>query len=202
MRAMPAWRLRQARERKADMMQALAFFVSTIGWLNTVIGRAFAWLSLGAVLVCFTVVVQRYLFDTTQLWMQDLYVWLNGAMFMAVAGYALLTEGHVRVDIFYRPGSVRRKAVLDLIGVLIFLLPFCAVLALWSHGYVARSWRLFEASANPGGMPGLFILKSFITLFVILVSLQGLAMLGRSVLVLSGRESLLPERFRYGGNAA
>jgi TRAP-type mannitol/chloroaromatic compound transport system permease small subunit len=183
-------------------MRALASFVSAVGWLNTLIGRTFAWLSLGAVAVCFAVVVQRYLFDTTQLWMQDLYVWMNGAMFMAVAGYALLTDGHVRVDIFYRPGSVRRKAVLDLVGVLIFLAPFCAVLAIWSHEYVARSWKLFEASANPGGMPGLYILKSFITVFIVLVGLQGMAMIGRSVLVLAGRETLLPERFRYGGNAA
>jgi len=182
-------------------MRALAYLVAAIGWLNTVIGRTFAWFTLGAVVICFSVVVQRYLFDTTRLWMQDLYVWTNGAMFMAVAGYTLLTDGHVRVDIFYRPGSVRRKALLDLIGVLIFLLPFCVVLALWSHEYVARSWRLLEASANPGGMPGLFVLKSFITAFIVLVSLQGLAMIGRSVLVLAGREALLPERFRYGGIA-
>jgi TRAP-type mannitol/chloroaromatic compound transport system permease small subunit len=188
--------------RKVVTMRALALFVSSVGWLNTMIGRVFAWLSLAAVVVCFTVVVQRYIFETTQLWMQDLYVWINGVMFMAVAGYTLLTDGHVRVDIFYRPGSVRRKATLDLIGALIFLLPFCVVVAIWSHDYVARSWSLLEASANPGGMPGLFILKSFITAFVVLVGLQGLAMIGRSVLVLTGRETMLPERFRYGGNPA
>lgn len=178
-------------------MRALALFVTAVGWTNTVIGRTFAWFGLGSVLVCFVVVVQRYLFDTTQLWMQDLYVWLNGAMFMAVAGYTLLTDGHVRVDIFYRPASPRRKAILDMIGVLVFLLPFCAVVAIWSDEYVMRSWKLLEGSANPGGMPGLFILKTFIPVFVLLVSLQGLSMLARSLLVLGGRESLLPERFRY-----
>ena len=183
-------------------MRILATFISVVGWINTIIGRTFAWLSLAAVVVCFTVVVQRYFFDTTQLWMQDLYVWINGVMFMAVAGYTLLTDGHVRVDIYYRPGSVRRKAVLDLIGVVVFLLPFCVVVALWSHEYVERSWKLLEASANPGGMPGLFILKSFITVFVVLVGLQGLSMAARSVLVLMDRESLIPPRFRYGATAA
>ena len=178
-------------------MQAIALFVSAIGRLNVIVGRAFSWLALAAVLLCFTVVVQRYLFSTTQLWMQDLYVWLNGAMFMAVAGYTLLIDGHVRVDILYRPASRRRKAVMDLIGVLLFLLPFCAVVWLWGFEYVQRAWLLREGSENPGGMPGLFILKAFILVFVALVGLQGIAMALRSVLVLKGREALLPVPYRY-----
>ncbi len=180
-------------------MQALALFVAAVSRLNSVVGKAFSWLALASVMVCFTVVVQRYAFSTTHLWMQDLYVWLNGVMFMAVAGYTLQIDGHVRVDIFYRSATVRRKAVLDLIGVLLFLLPFCTVLWVWGFEYVKRSWTLLEPSANPGGMPGLFILKSFLLVFVVLVALQGLAMACRSVLVLRGREDLLPERFRYRG---
>lgn len=179
-------------------MRALALIVTAIGRLNTLVGRSFAWLSLGAAVVCFVVVLQRYLLSTTYLWMQDLYVWLNGAMFMAVAGYTLLIDGHVRVDIFYRPASLRRKAVLDLIGVLLFLVPFCAVIWLWGFEYVQRSWQLYEGSENPGGMQGLFILKSFILVFVVLVGLQGIAMALRSVLVLAGQQSLLPAQYRYG----
>lgn len=178
-------------------MQALAFIVTAIGRLNAAVGKLFSWLVLAAVLVCFTVVVQRYVFSTTRLWMQDLYVWLNGAMFMAVAGYTLLIDGHVRVDILYRPASPRRKAVMDLIGVLLFLLPFCVVVWLWGFDYVQRSWMLKEASENPGGMPGLYILKTFILAFVVLVGLQGIAMALRSVLVLKGRDDLLPDTFRY-----
>lgn len=178
-------------------MRALALIVTSVGRLNTLVGQVFAWLGLAAVLLCFTVVVQRYVFSVTHLWMQDLYVWLNGAMFMAVAGYTLLVDGHVRVDILYRPAPLRRKALLDMIGVALFLLPFCAVVWIWGFEYVVRSWKLAEPSANPGGMPGLYILKAFILVFVVLVALQGLAMLARSVLVLRGCESLIPERFRY-----
>ncbi|MDP1648375.1 MAG: TRAP transporter small permease subunit [Rubrivivax sp.] len=178
-------------------MRALALIVIAIGRLNTLIGRSFAWLTLAAAVLCFVVVVQRYVLSTTYLWLQDLYVWLNGAMFMAVAGYTLLIEGHVRVDILYRPASVRRKAVLDLIGVLLFLVPFCVVIWLWGYEYVQRSWSLLEASENPGGMQGLFVLKTFTLVFVVLVGLQGMAMALRSVLVLAGRESLLPLRYRY-----
>lgn len=178
-------------------MRALAAFATAVGRVNTWIGQVFAWLTLASLLLCFLVVVQRYAFATTHLWMQDLYVWLNGAMFMAVAGYTLLIDGHVRVDILYRPASRRGKAICDLVGVLVFLLPFCAVVAIWGLPYVAQSWGLREASENPGGMQGLFILKGFILVFVALVALQGLAMLARSVLVLAGREEQLPAQFRY-----
>lgn len=178
-------------------MQALAVLVRSISAVNWLVGQILSWLALACVLVCFTVVVQRYVFNTSTLWMQDLYVWLGGAMFTGVAGFALLRNDHVRVDVFYRPASVRRKAMADLFGVFAFLLPF--VYVVWTYGYpaVARSWGYFEGSANIGGMPGLFILKSFILLFAALVGLQGLAMAARSVLVLAGREELLPPHLRY-----
>ena len=129
--------------------------------------------------------------------MQDLYVWMNGAMFTAVAAFALYRNDHVRVDIFFRTASTRRKAVMDMIGVLIFLLPFMYVVWAYSFGNVARSWGRFEASANVGGMPGLFVLRTFILAFAGLVALQGIAMLIRSVLILARREDLIPADFRY-----
>lgn len=178
-------------------MHLLAGFVTAISSLNSLIGRMFSWLALATVLACFWVVVERYLFSTTQLWMQDLYVWLGGAMFMAVAGFSLMRDDHVRVDIFYRPASLRSKAVRDLIGVVLFLIPYCFVAWIYAYPYVQRSWVLMEPSANPGGMPGLYILKTFILMFILLVGLQGLAMAFRSVLVLAGREELLPVQYRY-----
>jgi len=116
---------------------------------------------------------------------------------LAVGGFALMRDDHVRVDILYRPAPVRRKALLDLIGVLLFLVPYCTVAWIYCFPYVQRSWKLLEPSANPGGMPGLYILKTFILVFIVLVFLQGIAMALRSILVLAGREGLLPERYRY-----
>ncbi|MDP1730820.1 MAG: TRAP transporter small permease subunit [Devosia sp.] len=171
--------------------------VRAISAINRLVGLVLSWLALGIVVVCFTVVVQRYLFSTTRLWMQDLYVWLNGAMFTGVAGFALLRDDHVRVDIFYRPWPVRKKAIADLIGVLLFLIPFILVVLTYGWTYVVRSWRLYEGSANIGGMPGLFILKSFIVVFCVLVGLQGLSWACRSILVLTDREELLPPDLRY-----
>lgn len=178
-------------------MNIMASIVRAISAVNRLLGNVFAWLSLLMVLICFTVVVQRYALGFTVLWMQDLYVWLNGAMFTAVAGFALLRDDHVRVDIFYRPAKIRTKAIIDLIGVIIFLIPFCWVVYAYTWNYVARSWRIGEASANVGGMPGLYILKSFLLVFVAVIFLQGIAMALRSILVLRGREDLLPEKLRY-----
>lgn len=178
-------------------MNILVAIIRLIGAINRTMGNIFAWLSLVMVIVCFLVVVQRYLLGFTLLWMQDLYVWLNGIMFTAVAGYALLRDDHVRVDIFYRPATVRTKAIIDMIGVFVFLLPFCWVVYHYSWSYIARSWRLHEGSANVGGMPGLYILKSFILVFVVMVALQGIAWVLRSILVLRGEENRLPENLRY-----
>lgn len=179
-------------------MHVVAFLVRALSGVNRLVGNVFSWLALAIVVVCFTVVVQRYVFSTTQVWMQDLYVWLNGAMFTAVAGFALLRDDHVRVDIFYRPAKLKTKAAVDLIGVLIFIVPYCYVVFAYGLPYVQRSWRLYEASPNVGGMPGFFVLKTFILIFGLLILIQGLAMIGRSVLILRDRMDLVPEHLRYG----
>lgn len=188
---------RADRTREDRLVQTLAWIVRGISAINRIAGEILSWLALVCVLVCFTVVVQRYVFATSVLWMQDLYVWVSGAMFTGVAGFALLRDDHVRVDIFYRPASVRRKAIADLLGVVLFLLPFIFVVLSYGWPAIARSWSYQEASGNVGGMPGLFVLKSFIIVFAVLVGLQGLAMALRAILVLAGQEELLPARLRY-----
>lgn len=178
-------------------MVVLSYLMQFINLINRLIGNIFSWLSLGIVGVCFWVVVERYAFGNTRLWMQDLYPWMNGVMFTAVAGYALYRNDHVRVDIFFRPASTVRKAWMDLVGVLVFLMPFAWVVYQYTHVFVQRSWRLMEASANPGGMPGLFVLKSFILVFAAVIAIQGIAMLIRSILIIAGREDLVPPDYRY-----
>ncbi|NHM20532.1 TRAP transporter small permease subunit [Tritonibacter mobilis] len=178
-------------------MRSLAWVAAVICRLNLVVGQVFSWLALGIVLVCFTVVVQRYVFAISYVWMQDLYIWMNGAMFTAVAGFALMRDDHVRVDIFYRPARMRTRAISDLAGVVVFLLPFCWIVYTYSMPFVTRAWGYVEASANVGGMPGLYILKAFIIAFAVLIALQGVAMAIRSILVLGGHPDLVPPRIRY-----
>ena len=179
-------------------MRWLALVINAICRLNQGLGYLFSWFSLGIVVVCFVVVVLRYFFSIGFVWMQDLYVWLNGMMFMGIAGYTLMQGHHVRVDIFYRPASVKRKALIDLVGSIIFIAPFVIVVTLYAIPFVARSWRLMEGSANFGGMPGLYVVKSFIILFAVVIGLQAIAMVLRSILILFNREELVPEHYRYG----
>ena len=178
-------------------MNAIALTVRAISAFNELLGRLFSWFSLGIVLVCFSVVVLRYFFNTGFVWMQDLYVWMNGIMFTGIAGYVLMREGHVRVDIFYRPATLRRKAMIDLFGTFVFLLPFAFVVIYYSWNYVRSSWGISEQSGNAGGMHGLYVLKSFIIVFAVVIALQGIAAALRALLVLADKEDLLPENLRY-----
>ena len=173
-------------------MNALAVFVRLVDKLNDWIGRGVAWLTLAMVLVTCLVVVLRYGFAIGWVAMQESYVWMHGIVFMLGAGYTLLHDGHVRVDIFYRPASVRYKALVDLFGSLFLILPMIAVVAWMSYPYVAASWSKFESSREAGGLEGLFLLKSVLLAFCVLVGLQALAMAGRSLLILTGHPEFVP----------
>lgn len=175
-------------------MSRLAAFVRGVDWLNERVGRVVAWLTLATVLICAVVVFLRYAFSIGFIWLQELYVWTYAVLFMVGAGYTLLHGGHVRVDIFYAAASRRKQAIVDLFGTLLFLLPWLAVIAWTSWPYVRASWSIGEASAQTGGMPGLYLLKTVLLIFCALLGLQALALLGRSILVLSGREDLMLPR--------
>jgi TRAP-type mannitol/chloroaromatic compound transport system permease small subunit len=156
---------------------------------NERIGVSIAWLALALVLVAFTVVLMRYVFGVGSVKMQESIVYMHAIVFMAAAGYTLLHNGHVRCDIFYAAASPRRRALIDLIGVVIFLLPTCALIAWAAWPYVAQAWAVREGSQEGSlGIPGVFLLKSIILVFAAVVALQGIALAIRSALHLAGAE--------------
>lgn len=169
-------------------MSALTSFIRAVDAFNGVIGRCTAWLVLGVVLLCFTVVVARYGFNWGDIRLQEGYVWMHAVVFLVGAGYTLRENDHVRVDLIYANLSVRKKAWINLLGTAFFLLPWLGVLAYFGWSFIASSWKILEPSVEPGGLPGYFLLKSVIFVFVAVVGLQGLAMLARSVLVIAGHE--------------
>lgn len=174
------------------MLNTLSDFVAAVDAANDWIGRVIAWLTLGCVLTCFTVVLLRYGFSVGFPWMQELYVWQHAAVFMVGAGYTMLHGGHVNVDIAYGRFSPRKKAWVDILGTVFFLLPWMAVLAWTSSQFVLSSWAILEPSSQSNGMPGLFLLKSVIWVFCAVVSLQGLALIARRILYLNGRAEHAP----------
>jgi len=150
---------------------------------NALLGRAASWLTLFMVLVTFAVVVMRYAFDIGFIWLQESVVLMHACVFMVGAAYTMQQEQHVRVDIFYRDMTDRRRAWVDLLGVIIFLLPLCAFLGWASFDFIAASWRLHEASRESGGLPYPLIplLKSILIVMPVTLGLQGLSLLLRCV---------------------
>lgn len=175
-------------------MGALAGFVRFAEAVNDYIGRAVAWLTLATVLICATVVFIRYALHTGFIWMQELYVWTHAAAFMLGAGYTLMANKHVRVDIVYARVSPKGQAWLDLLSTLVFLFPWVILLTYYAWPYVITSWELWETSSQVGGMPGLYVMKTIILAFAGLLFLQGLAICGRSILVINGQGHLAPPR--------
>ncbi|MEQ8356770.1 MAG: TRAP transporter small permease subunit [Kiloniellaceae bacterium] len=173
-------------------MNGLIAFVNLVDRLNEQVGRGVAWMTLMMVLITFVVVILRYVYAIGWVWLQESYVWLHGIVFMLGAGYTLLHNGHVRVDIFYRPNSVRYKAIVDLVGSLVLLLPLVAVVFFVSYDFVLDSWLRLEESREAGGLPALFVLKTVIVLFCLLIGLQGLSLMARSFLVLAGHPEFQP----------
>ncbi|WP_068086934.1 TRAP transporter small permease subunit [Polycladidibacter stylochi] len=157
-----------------------------IGTMNGGIGRACAWLTLGIVLVQFTVVLMRYVFGIGSIWMQESITYMHGFLFMLAAAYTLSVDGHVRVDIFYRDASVRTKAIVDLLGSIFLLIPMCCVIVAVSWDYVGTSWSILEGSAETSGIQGRYLLKSAIIAFAVMMGLQGLAIVLRCFYALSG----------------
>lgn len=148
-----------------------------------------AWLTLAMVIVTFVIVVMRYVFDAGLIWLQESVIWMHATVFMVGAAYTLRHEGHVRVDVFYRNMSQRRRAWVDALGVLIFLLPLCAFLALKSLDFATTSWSMHEASRESGGLPYpvLPLVKSVLIIMPVAVGLQGLSLLQRSIACLRSK---------------
>ncbi len=146
-------------------------------------GHLVSWLTLLMVVVTFVIVVLRYLFDSGFIWLQESLTWMHACVFMLGAAYTLQREEHVRVDIFYRKMNKRRRAVVNVFGVLLFVFPLCAFLIFSGFDYAAASWNVAEESRNSGGLPfpAVPLLKTVLIVMPLAVSLQGFALLVRSL---------------------
>ena len=165
------------------LLQSIINFANTI---NEAMGRLASWFTVALVLlVCFDV-IRRFLINDTEAWIMELEWHLFAMIFLLGAGYALKHDRHVRVDLFYANFSARDKAWVNLVGSVIFLIPWCIIIGVMSFQYAAGSFAIGEGSPDPGGLPARYIIKFAITLGVSLLGLQGLAVVAESLLVLMG----------------
>jgi len=125
-------------------------------------GKTVAWLTLLMVLLTFSIVILRYGFNLGWIWLQEILIYFHVTVFTIGAAWTLQQNGHVRVDIFYADMPAKKRALVDLLGTLLFLMPFCVFLLVIAWPYVAGSWKLLEGSREAGGLPLVFLLKSLI----------------------------------------
>jgi len=142
------------------MQKTILITVRLLESFSEYVGRAAAWLTAAMVLVTFAVVVLRYAFDLGWIAMQESVTYMHAAVFMLGAAYTFHRQGHVRVDVFYRLFGPKGRALVDVVGDLLLLIPV-AVFILWSSwDYVGDSWRVTQGSREAGGLPLVFLLKT------------------------------------------
>ncbi len=161
----------------------LRTLIASIDRLNTFIGNCLSWLTVAMALAIGLVVIARML-DLGSLALQDSVSYMHASVFMLCLGFTLKEQGHVRVDIFYRQLSTQPKAWVNVLGSILFLLPFSLFLIFISWNFVQESWRILEGSSNPGGIQAIFVLKSLIPISGFLLALQGLAQLLQNTFIL------------------
>ncbi len=153
-------------------MRLLIAFLDTI---NRLTGSLIRWCALWMVLLQFIIVLLRYVFGISYIFLNEGVLYFHATLFMLGAGYTFLVDGHVRVDIFYARRSARGKAITDLLGHLFFLFPSLLMLAWFSWPTVLSSWKILEGPVSVGGIPASFYLKSLIPAFCALLILQGVS---------------------------
>ena len=154
--------------------------------VNTYVGLTVRWCALLMLLLQFGIVLLRYVFGISYIFLNEGVLYLHATLFMIGGGYTLLVDKHVRVDIFYAQRSPKGKALIDIGGHLAFLLPSMLVLIIYSWPTVRASWQILEGSISVGGIPASYLLKSLIPAFCVLIIIQCLANLLRDLLTLRG----------------
>ena len=170
------------------MISHVTLLSRLIDRLNRRIGRSAAWLALAMVLVQFAVVVMRYVFGIGSIMMQEAIIYMHGVLFMMAAADTLLQDEHVRVDIFYATAAPRTKALINLLGCALLVVPFCILLAYYAYDYVAISWSVREGSRETSGIQGIYLLKSVILVFAAQLVLQAVSGILKNALQLTGNE--------------
>ena len=167
-------------------MKNLSAFLNIV---NRYAGYLCAFLVVLMVVNVFLVVILRYLFGISFIWMQETYVWMHAYIFMVGAGFTYLNDDHVRIDIIYRSSSKLYKAIVDLVGNIFLLLPFLYIIWSYSFPFVLKSWQMNEVSREAGGLTMIYLLKLAILIFAFLLFIQVVSKIINNFLNLNSNES-------------
>lgn len=146
------------------------------------VGRSISWLTTILMIIICIDVVLRYLFSNTKTWVIELEWHLFAMIFLIGASFTLLHDKHVRVDLFYEQFSESRQKIINSIGLLLFLVPWCLVIIYYGYEYAVNSFSFNEKSPQPGGLPARYIIKSFIMIGFSLLLLQAISELIKNLI--------------------
>ena len=161
-------------------------FIDTVGYLTGI-------LLLLMILNVAWDVMMRYVFHNSSIAMQEMEWHLFAVMMLFGTGYALRHNAHVRVDFLYDRLSERKKAWINIVGTVLFLLPLAILIIYGSYDFVMDSWETNEVSEDPGGLPYRWLIKGMIPLAFIFLVLCAINYIIHYVNVLRGLEKPLPE---------
>lgn len=156
------------------------------------IGRAMSFVTLAMVLVTFGDVVMRYAAGFTTVFTQEMEWHLFAIVYLLAAGYTMLYDEHVRVDVLYSSWAPRKKARSDFIFLFVFFFPSCLLVLITTWPFFRNSLAVNEGSPDPGGVPARWALKAMILVGFGLLLLQGISQAVKSYYVARGWEE--PER--------
>lgn len=156
-------------------MVSLLQLLTHLSTLANAVVRPLRWLALAMVLLTFAIVILRYALNTGGALLQESVMYLHGAFFMLAIALGVGENTHVRVDIFYSRLTSDQQGWIDLAGHILFLLPVAGFMVWVSLPYVGNSWQILEGSAEVGGIPAVFLLKTLIPLTGVLLIFQGIA---------------------------
>jgi TRAP-type mannitol/chloroaromatic compound transport system permease small subunit len=165
----------------SGLINGIRLVAGLIDRINEFFGQILAWLALLLVLNVFMVVVLRYLFSSGDVWMQETYIWMHAFVFMLGAGFTLLHDGHVRIDLIYSGASDRYKAFVNFFGSIFLAAPVLWLIYARGMDFFYRSFSRLETSPEAGGLPALYILKGVIPALAIFLGLQVFSMAIRSL---------------------
>ena len=171
-------------------MTFLIRLADAIDRFNERFGRWVYWLTLAMVILGAYNTVVRYMDRYTGLGMSsntylELQWYFFSIVFLLGAAYTLKHDAHVRVDVLYSKFGPKGRAIINLAGLLVFLIPFCMVMIVTSWPAVIHSWEVLEMSPDPGGLPR-YPIKTIIPIAFLLILVQGVSMGIRQLAVLSG----------------
>jgi TRAP-type mannitol/chloroaromatic compound transport system permease small subunit len=151
-------------------------------------GRALSWLMLVMVLVVFTDVVMRYLFQRTYVFTQEFEWYLFAFTYLMGGGYVMLWDEHVRVDIVYSRLQPRTRAWINFVLGFVFFFPSVFLVIYTTWPFFRNSLAVWEGSPDPGGIPLRWALKGVIILAFAILTIQGISQAIKSYYVARGWE--------------